>query len=157
MAFRPLALPDAVPGRLWLDAMPGRFEAWRDFLVRARDAGLTQIVCLTPTQELAALSPAYGEALERGLPFGWRQLAMRDYGLALQAEDFRELVDGVAQGLHDGDSTLLHCAAGIGRTGTVAACVLKRLGLTTPQALQRVRQAGSNPQSAAQSGLIEMF
>lgn len=157
MAFRPLALPDEVSGRLWLDAMPGRFEAWRDFLVHARRAGLTQIACLTPLHEIAALSPAYGEALERGLPFGWSHLAMRDFGVAWQADEFRGFVDGLAQGLRDGERTLLHCAAGIGRTGTVGACVLKRLGVATPLALQRVRDAGSNPQSAAQSGLIELF
>ncbi|GAB3669793.1 protein-tyrosine phosphatase family protein [Ramlibacter alkalitolerans] len=53
-------------------------------------------------------------------------------------------------------SVLLHCAAGMGRTGT-AACVLKALGLATPEALQRVRDAGSNPQNAEQSGLVDWF
>jgi len=52
---------------------------------------------------------------------------------------------------------LVHCAAGIGRTGTVAACLLKRLGVPTAVALRRVREAGSNPESALQSGLIERF
>ena len=48
-------------------------------------------------------------------------------------------------------------AAGLGRTGTVAACVLKTLGLDTPQALQHVRDAGSNQQNAEQSGLVDWF
>ena len=55
------------------------------------------------------------------------------------------------------DQAVKHCAAGIGRTGTVAACVLKQLGLGSEQALQQVRDAGSNPQSALQSGWIERF
>ena len=38
---------------------------------------------------------------------------------------------------------VLHCAAGIGRTGTTAACLLKGLGLSTAQALKQVREAGS--------------
>jgi protein-tyrosine phosphatase len=155
--FRPLPLPDDVPGRLWLDAMPGRLAPWQAFLVEARENGLTQLVCLTPMHELTSLSPAYAEALERGLPFGWRHLAMRDFGTAFETAAFREAVDAIAEGLRAGDRTLLHCAAGIGRTGTVAACVLKRLGVPAPQALQRVRRAGSNPQSAEQSGLIAMF
>jgi protein-tyrosine phosphatase len=63
----------------------------------------------------------------------------------------------VADDLRAGESVLLHCAAGIGRTGTAAACVLKSLGLTRDEALERVRAAGSDPQSAAQSGLIDAF
>ncbi len=157
MPFRPLQLPAEVSGRLWLDAMPGRLAPWHAFLVEARENGLTQLVCLTPLPELTSLSPAYAEALERGLPFAWRHLPMRDFGTALDARAFRDAVDAIAAGLRGGERTLLHCAAGIGRTGSVAACVLKRLGASTPQALQRVREAGSNPQSAAQSGLIEMF
>ena len=43
------------------------------------------------------------------------------------------------------------------RTGTVAACVLKGLGLPVEDSLRRVREAGSNPQSAVQSGWVEQF
>jgi hypothetical protein len=35
--------------------------------------------------------------------------------------------------------------------------VLKRLGLPADEALRRVRDAGSNPQSAVQSGLVNWF
>ena len=56
-----------------------------------------------------------------------------------------------------GDSVMLHCAAGLGRTGSTAACVLKALGLATRGSLQRVRDAGSNPQNAQQSGLVDWF
>jgi hypothetical protein len=35
--------------------------------------------------------------------------------------------------------------------------VLKALGLDAPEALQRVRDAGSNPQNAEQSGLVDWF
>ena len=56
-----------------------------------------------------------------------------------------------------GDAVMLHCAAGIGRTGTAAACLLKRLGLSSSEAIQRVRDAGSNPENALQSGLVDRF
>ncbi len=82
---------------------------------------------------------------------------MRNFGLAAQAEQFRPVIDAVADELLRGESVLLHCAAGMGRTGTVAACLLKRLGLDRAEALERVRAAGSNPESAAQSGLIDVF
>ncbi len=145
-------------GALWLHSMPGRLEPWESFLAEARRAQLTLLVCLTPRHELASLSPGYDAALHRGtLPMRWLQLPMRDLGLAANLEQFREGIERIAQGVTSGDVALLHCAAGIGRTGTAAACLLKRLGLPREQALQLVRAAGSSPESAAQSGLVDVF
>ncbi|MFM2065623.1 MAG: hypothetical protein RLZZ584_532 [Pseudomonadota bacterium] len=158
MAFRPLALPDHVPGRLWLNAMPGRLEPWAVFKAEATRCGLHGLVCLNPLHEVAGLSPDYHAAIQTGaLPWRWRHVPMRDYGLAASHEQFRAQVLAVADELEQGAVLLLHCAAGIGRTGTFAACLLKHLGLETGEALRRVRAAGSNPESSAQSGLIDSF
>jgi len=158
MSLRPLALPAGVPGHVLLSGMPGRFEQWDNFLARARQAGVTHVVCLAPLHEIATVSPNYHDALERDtFPYGWEHLPMRDFGVALESQAFRAGVEQLAQRVLAGDTVLLHCAAGIGRTGTVAACLLKRLGLPAAQALQKVREAGSNPQSAVQSGLIDTF
>ena len=84
-------------------------------------------------------------------------LTMADFGVSDDAQAFQRQVLGLAERLRDGESLLLHCAWGIGRTGTVAACLLKALGLDTESALAAVRAAGSNPQSALQSGWVEQF
>lgn len=158
MAFRSLPLPDDVPGRLWLQSMPGRREPWGFFLDEARLRQLDLVVCLNPLDEVAALSPTYHKAVAEGrLPFRWMHLPMRDYGLAQDPQAFRRGIEQLSQGLRLGDRALLHCAAGIGRTGTVAACVLKHLGASGDAAVEAVRNAGSNPQSALQSGWIEQF
>ena len=57
MPFRCVALPDTARGALWLHSMPGRREAWREFIADAQQARLGLIVCLTPRHELASLSP----------------------------------------------------------------------------------------------------
>ncbi|MBB3292571.1 protein-tyrosine phosphatase [Mitsuaria sp. BK045] len=158
MAFRPLPLPDDVPGRLWLQSMPGRREPWSAFLDEARLNRLDMLVCLNPLEEVAELSPAYHKAVAQGrMPFRWLHVPMRDFGLAADAAAFRQGVEQIAQGLRMGDRALLHCAAGMGRTGTMAACVLKRLGMPAAEALAAVSAAGSNPQSALQSGWIHQF
>jgi Tyrosine phosphatase family len=164
MRFRALAFsselhPSPEPaGSIWLSAMPGRLEPWDEFLARARQHRIARVVCLTPRHEVASLSPAYHAGITNGaLPFVWQALPMRDLGLAEQAQAFREGIDAVADAVRAGDAVLLHCAAGIGRTGTAAACLLKRLGLPSALALQRVREAGSSPESASQSGLIDTF
>lgn len=158
MTLRRVDLPPCAKGRLWLSAMPGRLEAWPQFLAEASQAGLTQVVCLTPREEIAQLSPAYHAAVLRGrLPFRWTLMPIRNFGVPEDMAGFRDLVRDLAERLEGGESVLLHCAAGMGRTGSAAACILKALGLSTQEALARVRQAGSNPQNADQAGFIEWF
>ena len=158
MLFRSVTLPEGVPGRLWLSSMPGRFEAWSAFETEAERSSLALVVCLTPRAELAELSPDYHAAVVAGrVPFRWLHLPMRNFGKPDDAAGFRREVGDIADALRRGDSVLLHCAAGMGRTGSAAACVLKALGLPSAEALQRVRDAGSNPQNAQQSGLVEWF
>jgi protein-tyrosine phosphatase len=138
--------------------MPGRFESWSEFEVQSRGAGLALVVCLTPRSELVELSPRYDAALAQGTaPFRWLNVPMPNFGVPDDAAGFRRDVRDIAHALERGEAVMLHCAAGVGRTGSTAACVLKALGLSTEEALQRVRDAGSNPQNAQQSGLVEWF
>jgi protein-tyrosine phosphatase len=156
--LRPVQLPAGVPGALLLAAMPGRFEPWHTFEAHAHHATLRLVVCLTPRTEIEELSPDYHGAVVQGtLPFRWLNMPMRNFGLPEDPAAFRAGVHQIAEALRGGDTVMLHCAAGLGRTGSTAACVLKALGLPTTEALQRVRAAGSNPQNAAQSGLVDWF
>jgi protein-tyrosine phosphatase len=158
MPLRRVRLPAEVPGQLWLGPMPGRFNAWPTFEAQAQRAGLGLVVCLTPRQELAELSPDYHAAVVAGrVGFRWLHLPMRNFGVPEDPAGFRREVREIAAAIERGDAVLLHCAAGMGRTGTAAACVLKSLGLDAHEALHRVREAGSNPQNAEQSGLVDWF
>jgi protein-tyrosine phosphatase len=158
MPFRSVPLGPAVPGRLWLASMPGRFEPWSSFLADARRAQISLVLCLTPRDEIAQEARAYHRALIEGkLGYRWVNLPMRNYGLPLDMPAFRDGIEQTTLSLRRGESVLLHCAAGMGRTGAAAACVLKRLGVPTEKALDSVRAAGSNPENAVQSGLVDFF
>jgi protein-tyrosine phosphatase len=158
MSLRRLRLPEGVPGQVWLGPMPGRFETWSAFREEARRAALSAVVCLAPREELAELSPEYHAAIGRGsLPFRWLNVPMRNFGLPEDPAAFRRDIAAIARSLHAGEVVLLHCAAGLGRTGSAAACLLKALGMEAGEALERVREAGSNPQNAEQSGLVHWF
>jgi len=158
MPLRSVRLPHDVPGQLWLGPMPGRFEPWPGFEAEAQRAGLQRVVCLTPRAEIQELSPDYHRAVAGGrLRFRWQLLAIRNFGVPEDAAAFRRDIGDIASALCAGESVLLHCAAGMGRTGTAAACVLKALGLPAEEALKRVREAGSNPQNAQQSGVVDWF
>ncbi|WP_273842459.1 cyclin-dependent kinase inhibitor 3 family protein [Rubrobacter calidifluminis] len=59
-----------------------------------------------------------------------------------EAERFGDLVQKIIRNLGEGNNTVLHCRAGLGRSGTVAACVLAALGRHTPEeAIEAVRLA----------------
>jgi protein-tyrosine phosphatase len=158
MSLRNLSLPPGFAGEVWLGSMPGRFESWSAFEREARAAEIGIVVCLAPRDELAELSPEYNVALVRGeLPFRWMLVPMRNFGLPDDPAAFRRDIAGIAQSVRGGERVLLHCAAGLGRTGSAAACLLKALGVDEQDALKRVRGAGSNPQNAQQSGLVHWF
>jgi protein-tyrosine phosphatase len=158
MSLRRVRLPGDVPGALWLSSMPGRFGSWAGFEREAREAQLAVVVCLTSRDEVQELSPQYHAAIASDdMPFQWVHVPVPNFGVPEDREAFRRGIERVAKALRAGQPVMMHCAAGMGRTGSAAACVLKSLGLSTQDALQRVRDAGSNPQNAAQSGFVDWF
>ena len=58
--------------------------------------------------------------------------------------------------LDDGERLLMHCAAGIGRTGTMTVCLLMMLGMTQHDALAHVaaHRPMAGPEVGAQRDLV---
>jgi protein-tyrosine phosphatase len=69
----------------------------------------------------------------------------------------RLLVAELVERLHSGQTLLVHCGAGIGRAGTLAACVLMGLGVPKDDALSTVAAARpmAGPEAGAQLDLVE--
>ena len=148
---RPVHLPSGVSGTLWLHAMPGRTEPLDALWAWARNAGLDGIVCLAGEMELAAKSPAYAAAVAAGrVPCEIERFPIPDFGAPDDARAFGALAARIARRLRDGWRVLIHCGAGIGRTGTLAVCVLVALGQTRADAEAAVRAAGSQPETPEQ-------
>lgn len=154
--FRQVALPEEVPGRLYLHSMPGRYEPFSSTLDDLERTAIQTIVCLTQLAEVFKKSPDYAGAIRhKTLPCAHRIFGVPDFGVPRNPGAFRELAQETADGLGLGHNVLIHCAAGIGRTGTLALCVLLLLGLPWGEAYSRVNQAGSNPESQDQERLAQ--
>lgn len=156
--FRSVVLPETIPGKLLLHSMPGRYESWSEFESSAETAQICGIVALTPRAEIREKSPDYDAAVEFGSPaWRWWNIPIPDFGIPGDFEDFRRHVREIADQLRNGRTILIHCGAGIGRTGTFAICVLLELGLSLAAAREEVRLAEAGPERDPQLNLIRQY
>lgn len=145
-------LPDSVAGRLWLC---GKHAIGPDHeLVLAEVGGSAYVVCLTERHELADRYPAYVEWLDApASPSRW--FPIHDLH-APAIDDMVELVAEVVDLLGSGRNVVVHCAAGMGRAGTTAVCVLVSLGLGVGEATSVVARSrpGAGPEAGVQRELV---
>jgi len=142
---------EGVLGRLGIAMAPGRHDRagavtwWRDLhadLRRLRHVHRADLlVTLLTDDELRDLGIAnLADALDvHG--FDAARLAIRDGGVPSpqQVDETMELLYGVVDRLRDGPPVVVHCRAGQGRSGMLAAMALAVLGVPPGEAIARVR------------------
>jgi protein-tyrosine phosphatase len=77
-----------------------------------------------------------------------------DRGAPDDRDGFWNLARDVAKRLQSGETVLIHCAGGVGRTAMLSICVLLALGQPVGDAREVVSRAGSTVETALQSNLI---
>ena len=156
--LRKVTLPLGTSGELFLSAMPGRYRPLDEDIAEAKDKGIGRVVCLVPEDDIDTKSPQYADALRsRALPWPVEQFPIGDSGLPASRDAFAALASRIAGHLDSGERILLHCVLGVGRTGTVAICILIALGIPAEKAVNLVRAAGSSPETHDQHRLVEWF
>jgi protein-tyrosine phosphatase len=111
--------------------------------------GATTVVCLVELREVEGHWPAYAEwaRANDGGTAVW--FPIHDLN-APTLERTLALLDDLGARLQRGEHLLMHCAAGIGRAGTLAACLLVHLGSSVDDALALVR--ASRPMAGPEVG-----
>lgn len=136
-------------GALLLGPCPGRRKevlddaasqaALRDDLSRLAEMGAAGLLSLVEAKELPGGLDGFAAAVHTA-GLGWTHLAIPDYGVpdADFMAGWRQL--DLARRLREGESWAIHCRAGLGRTGTIAALLLVENGLGAAEAIARIRR-----------------
>lgn len=134
-------------GGLWLC---GKHFIGPDPEAALERVGGTTVVCLNEAPEFADRYPEYLAWLEANQPTRAIWFPVPD----LHAPDLapmRSLLDHLRDRLAAGDVLLVHCGAGIGRAGTVAAALLVTLGVALADAVATV--AAHRPMAGPEAGV----
>ena len=149
------------PGRLGITLCPGRRDRSRDLggdLTQLRSQGATRLLCLLTDSELSwAGVPDLGpRAQTAGLTY--RRFPVPNQGTPDRA-DAIELVQWCREATKRGEAVVVTSMAGLGRSGTVAACSLVAAGMSPDAAIAAVRTARGPRalETFAQEGFVHAF
>lgn len=145
-------------GRLALMAAPRGGDQLAADVAALAASGVTDVVCLLPDAELARLGLAEEPDLLRRSGIAVHRLPVPDFGVP-DAGRAGPVADAVVARLAAGASVVVHCRGGVGRSSTVAACVLVREGRTAAEAWRALAAARGRavPETFAQRAFVAGF
>lgn len=89
--------------------------------------------------DLLKIPDLFEQAEARGMQV--RHFPIPDFGVPRSIDLFAELVQDILAAATEGKTIVIHCKAGLGRSGLVAASCLVALGSTPAEAFQLVRRS----------------
>ena len=117
--------------------------------------GVDVLVSLMEPEEMAAMG--LSQLSERAAAHGidWIGFSIPDMGVPEDRAAYRRLLHRLRDLLAAGRVVVLHCLGGLGRSGTVTACLLVELGMTPEEAIAEVRHSRPGAiQTVAQEKLV---
>jgi protein-tyrosine phosphatase len=128
-------------GFLAIMAHPGLEQDATMTLAEVARQDVSQVVSLLEPDESRVLGLDSEADLVTDAGMSFVSFPIMDMGLPESVDDFALLSLRLYRQVKSGVSTLIHCRAGIGRSGLLAAAVLLQEGTTVVQAFEQVTRA----------------
>jgi protein-tyrosine phosphatase len=131
------------PGRNQVDAQGRRWcRNLRTDLVAIEAWGARTLVTLLEAREFARLGVPGFRAAVGATRLAWHHLPVADRRAPGEQASgtLNSVMPYVLERLSSGEQLVIHCAAGLGRTGALAAKLLVQFGVPPALAIERVRQ-----------------
>jgi protein-tyrosine phosphatase len=125
-------------GKLAVASRPRGNDWLEDDLSRWFVSGASQIVSLLEPDEIRHLELEQEQDLVERLGLTFRSFPIPDRGVPTDIEAFAELVGQLHDELQQGQRIIIHCRQGIGRSGLLAASVLRSFKYSWHEALDIV-------------------
>ena len=132
---------DVEPLRFAVMPRPRGGEWLADEISGWKRLGIGVIVSLLHRYEADELEISQEEVLCRSHGIHYRSFPVQDRGTPESTAEFLALSDELVASLKQGLAVAVHCRAGIGRSGLLAACVLFKLGVPASQVFDLVSKS----------------
>ena len=124
-------------GRIGITNLPPKNNL-DNYFKHLNSEGIDIIVSLIVSFDDLGLFDFQKKAEEYELKSIW--FPIEDFSIPEDREQFLKLVDLIVKTVDEGRTVLIHCVGGMGRSGTVAASCLIRMGVNPKEAIEITRR-----------------
>lgn len=127
------------PGRLGVMARPGRHSKLEDDLQKVSEEGVDVLVSLLTDDDIREFGLEEERVIAHRLDLDFKSFPIPDKSVPNADSGTHDFLQARLDDLEQGNTVVLHCSSGRGRTGLMAGSLLVMEGLDPDHALSRVR------------------